>query len=74
MKNASRLVGAFLAGTVAIGGFHPFELWLMPLTSLIIIIFIAQGSGIRSRLVIFYLYGVGFLLPLLHWSSTYVGS
>lgn len=74
MKNASRLVGAFLAGTVAIGGFHPFELWFMPLASLVIIIFIAKGSGIRSRLVIFYLYGVGFLLPLLHWSSTYVGS
>ena len=74
MKRLNRSIGAFLSGTVAIGGFHPFELWVMPLISLILIILIVQRSRLRTRFVLFYLYGLGFLLPLLHWSSTYVGS
>jgi apolipoprotein N-acyltransferase len=69
-----RSLGAFLAGTVAIGGFHPFELWFLPLLSLVMIIVIARDLGLKYRIYLCYLYGLGFLLPLLHWSSTYVGA
>jgi apolipoprotein N-acyltransferase len=69
-----RSLGAVLAGTVAIGGFHPFELWFLPLLSLVMIIVIARDLGLKYRICLCYLYGLGFLLPLLHWSSTYVGA
>lgn len=74
MRRVLRYPVAFLAGTIAIGGFHPFEFWLFPLLSLIIIIRIALKESLSSRLLLFYFYGIGFLGPLLHWSSTYVGA
>jgi len=74
MKLSLRSLAAFLTGAVAIGGFHPFELWFMPIVSLVMIIVIARDLSLKSRLVLCYFYGLGFLLPLLHWSSTYVGS
>lgn len=74
MKRYWRPLAAFLAGTLAVGGFHPFEFWLFPLLSLIIIIRVVVHESLASRLFLFYLYGLGFLGPLLHWSSTYVGA
>ena len=65
---------AFVIGSLAVGGFHPFELWFMPLISLIAFVALIQRTTLRTRLISCYLYGAGFLLPLLHWSSTYVGS
>ena len=74
MNLLSRLLLAPFAGAIAVGGFYPFELWFMPLLSLSMIIFLAEGKSFSERIAIFYLYGLGFLGPLLHWSSTYVGS
>ncbi len=74
MKLTLRSLAAFLTGAVAIGGFHPFELWFMPIVSLAMIIVIARDLPLKNRLGLCYFYGLGFLLPLLHWSSTYVGS
>lgn len=65
---------AFLAGTVAVGGFHPFEFWIAPVLSLLILIMVMRSQELGRRMVSGYLYGLGFLAPLLHWSSTYVGS
>lgn len=74
MRRFWRHLAAFFAGTLAIGGFHPFELWFFPLISLIMVIRIVAHESLASRSILFYLYGLGFLGPLLHWSSTYVGA
>ena len=69
-----RFLAAFLSGSVAVGGFHPFEFWFLPLISLYLVIVILKDLKFRYQLAGFYIYGLGFLLPLLHWSSTYVGA
>ena len=74
MKSHWRFFVAPALGVIAVGGFHPFELWFMPLLSLVLVLMLAQSRRFTDRLLIFYLYGLGFLGPLLHWSSTYVGS
>ena len=74
MRSFIRLIVAALAGSIAVGGFHPFEIWIFPLLSLVVALRALMDLALRWRLIGFYLYGLGFLLPLLHWSSTYVGS
>ena len=74
MNSTLKVITSFLLGSLAVGGFHPFELWFMPLVSVIGLIAVIQKATLRIRLVACYFYGAGFLLPLLHWSSTYVGS
>lgn len=74
MNIALRLIAVLLSGAIAVGGFHPFELWFLPILSLLLAIVLLRNLQLRWRAVGFYLYGLGFLLPLLHWSSTYVGA
>lgn len=74
MRKQLRLVAAPFLGALAVGGFYPFEFWIFPLISLTAVMILAENLTLRDRIPLFYLYGVGFLAPLLHWSSTYVGA
>ncbi|MGA1737670.1 MAG: apolipoprotein N-acyltransferase [Candidatus Nanopelagicaceae bacterium] len=74
MRSGLAYFAAPLLGAIAVGGFHPFEYWFFPLISISAVLFMAQKRVFRDRVIIFYLYGIGFLGPLLHWSSTYVGA
>ena len=65
---------AFVAGLIAVAGFHPFELWFAPFLSLFLAVIVMRSQNFQRRILLGYLYGLGFLAPLLHWSSTYVGS
>jgi apolipoprotein N-acyltransferase len=61
---------AALAGAVGSLAFAPVEIWpAMPLSILGLLLLRPRRHAWR----IGYAYGLGFFLPLLHWSGTYVG-
>lgn len=69
----SRWVGLAAAGVVGSLAFAPVQWWPMMLVSLVVAI--ASFSGRWSTALLQgWVYGLGFFLPLLHWSGTYVGS
>lgn len=66
------LIAAF-AGIVGSLAFAPIEAWPTMLVSLCMLIWVASTSE-RHALLLGFGYGLGFFLPLLHWSGTYVGA
>ena len=64
---------AIFSGVLASLGFAPYGVWLAPVISLFILFIILKGSGLPSRLLISYLFGLSILLPNQFWTGTYVG-
>lgn len=62
-----------LAGILLWTGFAPIELPIAPYLALILLYRALLGRDLRQRLLISVVAGSSFFLPLLHWSSSYVG-
>jgi apolipoprotein N-acyltransferase len=65
---------ALVSGLLISLGFAPFELWWTPYIGLATLFFIIIDRSLPLRIYFFFLSGLAYFLPLLHWSSTYVGS
>jgi len=65
---------ALLVGFVFSFGFEPYSQWYAPLVSLMLMILLSKPYSTRVRFGLWYLFGLGFLGPLLHWTSIYVGA
>ena len=55
-------------------GYEPFSQWWAPLLALALMISLTRERTLKVRLGLWYLFGLGYLGPLLHWTSIYVGS
>ncbi|HZC73434.1 MAG TPA: apolipoprotein N-acyltransferase [Jatrophihabitans sp.] len=64
-------VGGGLAGVLA---FPRFGLWPFAFVSVAALSIAVDGRRIRTGAWLGYLYGLAFLLPLLHWTGIYVGA
>ena len=64
---------AFIYGFVAQLAFAPVGIWVFFPIAIALIIRRIHKRSFRSRTVQGLLFSLGFTLPLLHWSSTYVG-
>lgn len=69
-----RALWVLLLGVVASGGFAPIaKWWLFPLALAFFIIH-SINQHVRQRVVLAFLFGLGFFAPMLHWSSSFVGA
>jgi len=64
---------AFLYGVLAQFGFAPVEIWIFFPIAIALIIKRIHKKSFKTRAIDGFLFSLGFTLPLLHWSSTYVG-
>ena len=69
-----RALWVFVLGAIASGGFDPVaQWWLFPLALAFFIVHtINQRAGRRALLS--FMFALGFFAPMLHWSSSFVGS
>jgi len=64
---------AFIYGVIAQLAFAPVEIWIFFPIGLALIIKRTHKKSFKARAVDGFIFSLGFTLPLLHWSSTYVG-
>ncbi|MSO33235.1 MAG: apolipoprotein N-acyltransferase [Candidatus Nanopelagicaceae bacterium] len=64
---------AFFYGILAQMAFAPISIWIFLPIALALIIRRTHKKSFRSRAIDGFVFSLGFTLPLLHWSSTYVG-
>ena len=74
MRILSRTMLAATSGLALWTGFAPVELWFSPILGIAALFFVLSNSSLKVRLLNAFVAGTFFFLPLLHWSSTYVGS
>jgi apolipoprotein N-acyltransferase len=65
---------AVLSGLFFWSGFAPIELWITPYLGVALLYRTLCEKPFRSRVMLALVAGLSFFLPLLHWSSVYVGS
>ncbi|MCX6430677.1 MAG: apolipoprotein N-acyltransferase [Actinobacteria bacterium] len=65
---------SFFAGFLLFTSFAPFNLWWLAPISLALLLHLLSDRKIGLRLKTMFLFGIGFLGPLLSWSNTYVGN
>lgn len=65
---------AITSGLVLASGFAPLEFWPGPFLALGILFHLLRDRDFLQRLLISFITGLSFFLPLLHWSSSYVGA
>jgi apolipoprotein N-acyltransferase len=71
------MVNIFLAGLSGVllwAGFAPIENFVTPFIGIALLFRALINKDLRERFLITFLAGLSFFLPLLHWSSVYVGS
>ena len=71
------MVNIFLAGLSGVllwAGFAPIENFVAPFIGIALLFRALINKDLRDRFLITFLAGLSFFLPLLHWSSVYVGS
>ncbi len=64
---------AFIYGVIAQLAFAPVDIWIFFPITLALIIKRTHKKSFKARAVDGFIFSLGFTLPLLHWSSTYVG-
>lgn len=67
------LIGAALAGAIASLGYAPMQWWVAVPASIAFLIALLS-KDLKSASAQGLAYGLGFFLPLLHWSGTFVGA
>ncbi|MTB16346.1 MAG: apolipoprotein N-acyltransferase, partial [Actinobacteria bacterium] len=65
---------AFLSGILLSGAFAPFALWWLAPSALLLLLFAFDGNGFKVRALVVMVFSASFFLPLLHWTSVYVGA
>jgi apolipoprotein N-acyltransferase len=65
---------AFLSGILLSGAFAPFALWWLAPSALLLLLFAFDGNGFKVRALVVIVFSASFFLPLLHWTSVYVGA
>jgi len=65
---------AGLSGVLLWAGFAPIENFVAPFIGIALLFRALINKDLRERFLITFLAGLSFFLPLLHWSSVYVGS
>lgn len=65
---------AILSGILLFSGFAPLELWPGPFLGIALLFSLLNAKSFRQRISLSFIAGMSFFLPLLHWSSVYVGS
>jgi apolipoprotein N-acyltransferase len=65
---------AFTSGLLLWLGFAPVQNWVAPFIGIAILFRILLDKSVRERFLFSLIAGLSFFLPLLHWSSVYVGS
>lgn len=74
MPSVARVLLAFLAGAALVLAFPPFDAWpLAPLAFAGLVLLVRRSRPAQGSLIGL-AFGLGFFLPLLHWSGTYVGA
>ena len=68
------VVLALLSGFLFFAGFAPWEIWIAPYVAIVLLFRILCDKALPERFTYSLLAGLAFFLPLLHWSSVYVGS
>ncbi len=68
------ILKAILGGLVLFFSFSPFNIWPAAFVSAGLLFSSLVDQNIRIRFTASLLFGLSFFLPLLHWSSTYVGA
>lgn len=74
MVTRRSLLLSILSGIALWSGFAPLEIWCAPLLGAIFLFLAMVGKDLPERLTLSFISGLAFFLPLLHWSSVYVGS
>ena len=69
-----RTLKAALVGVLIWSGFAPLEFWPGPILGLSILFSSLIDRKLTDRLIISLIAGLSSFLPMLHWSSTYVGA
>ena len=65
---------AVLSGILLFTGFAPWDFWPGPFLGIALLFSVLNDKGFRQRVVFSFVAGMASFLPLLHWSSVYVGS
>jgi apolipoprotein N-acyltransferase len=68
-----RLAGSLGAGLLWYLSFPPRPVWWLALVAFAVFGIVVHGQRARAGFGYGFLFGIGFLLPLLHWTSLYVG-
>lgn len=69
-----RAIWVFALGALASGGFAPIAKWWLFPIALSLFILHTINQRFRQRLLLSFLFALGFFGPMLHWSSSFVGS
>ena len=70
----ARVVGAIAAGVLLYHSFPPRPLWWLVLPAFAVLGLVLYGRRPRAGFGYGFLFGLGFLLPLLAWTGSFVGS
>jgi len=65
---------ALLAGFLLSCAFPPFSLWWVAPIAIVCLLQSLERKPLKQRTALVALFGASFFAPLLHWTSTYVGS
>jgi apolipoprotein N-acyltransferase len=65
---------AFVLGVIASFGFAPFSFWFAPIFAMYFLYNLLSRSIGLSAAIISFLFGLGLLLPVQHWTGEYVGN
>jgi apolipoprotein N-acyltransferase len=71
---AARVAGAVGGGALLYLSFPPRPLWWLVLPAFALLGVVLYGRRVRAGFGYGFLFGLGFLLPLLAWTGTFVGS
>jgi len=74
MLDSARVLAASLAGAALVLAFPPFDMWLLAPLAVAGLVLILGRSRPALGAVVGLAFGLGFFLPLLHWSGTFVGA
>lgn len=73
MRAAARPVVSLLAGLALVLAFPPVGQWWVAPVAVAAVTGCLHGRGVRAGAGLMFAFGLGFFLPVLHWSGTYVG-
>ena len=68
------ILKAVAGGIALFFSFAPFNFWPAAVISTGLFFSALVEFGLKMRFIVSFLFGIAFFLPLLHWSSTYVGA